>query len=127
MKKPIEGFYIALARRFMTASRLEKIAHADKIAAKQQTAAAMNTMKVKSFNFEHEGERFSATLKRPVIERTSVRKLYTLLLNGEILLEDFFDLVAVVEKKAHSFFEDGVLASLKETHQKNLDLVITPL
>lgn len=122
---PIEADYIPLARRVLTAQRLKEKAQADELDAKRQCATKMHAAPVSSFEFTHDGKTFEAVLGRPIATRVSIRKLYTLLGNGEITLDQFFDCVIAPEKAVLETLGEDELARVQETYGKGLDLVIT--
>lgn len=126
-KPPLEAAYIPQARRVVTAQRLKAAAANDEHEAKLAAARSMNSVQVREFDFEAEGKRYHADLTRPSAERISPVKLYVLVKEGEISVDDFLECVSVNETLATELLGESRVKEVMEIYRKGLDLVITPI
>lgn len=125
-RRPLEGAYIAQARRAAVAQRLKEQAAADEAEAKRETAKLMHTNRIEKFNFKDDkGVEYRAKLVRPKSRQVSVKHFYTMLANGEISLTDFLEAVTVDVDKARELLDDR-LESVMETVKGPLTLRIAP-
>lgn len=131
---PVEAEYISLARCVLSCQEKVEEFTRKTLEFKRQCASKMHAVNVTSFEFkkydrpyphQEKGNNFEAVLGRPIATRVSVRKLYTLLGNGEITLDQFFDCVIAPEKAVLETLGEDELARVQETYEKGLDLVIT--
>lgn len=126
-RKLPEADYIPQARRALLAHTLRERAAEDELQAKRACASAMNTHHIREFEFANdEGKRFKAKLKRPLAQRVSVRKLYTLVREGVLSLDDFLDSVTANDQIVEETLGEDRTKSLMEEYRKGLNLVITP-
>ncbi len=125
----VEALYIPLARAVLTAIRLKERASSDEISNKRACASQMHSVGVKSFTFKYpdDGKTYSVKLARPVEKKMSVRKLYTLLGNGIISLDEFLECVDVNERFTKDFLEPDEVERLYEDVTKGLNLIIEPV
>lgn len=123
----VEADYVPEARRLLTAKRLLEKAKTEVMQAKRACASKMNAVKVREFMFQSEGRTFEARLERPTGRRTSVRKLYTMLSNGELTLDTFLECVVADEDTVMMNVSDDSYKFLNEAYQKSVDLIIEPV
>ena len=127
LRAPIEGAYIPQARRALVAHNLRLKAHDEELEAKRACAQAMSRVSVREFTLEVEGQRYKAKLKRPLAERVSVKKLYTLVREGTLSLDDFLECVTANEKFVEETLGEDRTKALKEEYRKGLDLVFSKI
>lgn len=120
-----EASYISLARRVLVASQLKQKAADDELQAKRECATSMHSVHMTEFDMNVEGKDYSVKLARRWVEQINVRKLYTLLANGEITLDEFLDCIEAPIKSVEETLGDDRVAFLKENVKKGLDLQIT--
>lgn len=121
-----EARYIAQARRVVTAQTLKGKAEAELQAAKLATAREMHKVNVRDFDFRMEDDTYNAQLFRPSKERVSPQKLYVLVKDGTISVDDFLEVVSVNRELAGDLLGDR-LGSVLERYTGGLDLIITPV
>jgi hypothetical protein len=124
-RKPPEAAYIPQARRVVTAQMLKNRAAEEELNAKRAAATAMHSVNVREFDFTVDGEEYHAELKRPEVEVVSPQKLYVLVKEGELALDDFLECVTVNETAVAELLGENRLPGLKELRRKGLNLVIT--
>ncbi len=122
---PLSGVHVVWARTVLSSQRLKKKAADEELAAKRGCAKALQTVSMRNFTFEMDGKTFVAELKRPVVKRINVAKLYTLVRAGEMALDDFLDCVTANETFVRETLGDSRTDSLQEEVKKGLDLIIT--
>ena len=123
-----EGTYIAIARGL--AGHYDALQHEkDAITRfKQICATEMHKANIKYFTFQdHNNRAFAVTLGRPTVKRINVRKLYVMLGEGEITLDEFFDCVTAPAKAVTETLGEERTKFLWEEHRKSLDLVVKEL
>lgn len=125
-QKPIEAAYIPQARRVVTAQFLKAKAMEEELNAKRATAKAMQSVSVRDFKFTTDQGTFRAELKRPKVDQINVQKLYTLVKDGTISLDDFLEVVTAREQLVNDLLGDTKADALREPVTKGLDLIITP-
>lgn len=124
-RRVVEASYIPIARRVLTAKRLRDTAAEEHIAAKRSCAVAMNSVKVQEFSVTHDDIRYNVRLARPFGRRVNVRKLYTMVKNGEIPLDDFLEHITIDEDTVKEHFGADVATLVSEDYKKGLDLIFT--
>lgn len=129
---PREAPYVSLARSIVAATESEQKARDRKINYKRECAKAMHAVRMTYFTFyEFAQDRkgkvnrlFKLTLERPKAERINVRKLYVMLQNGDLTMDEFFDCIVAPIKMVEEQLGEEIAKSLTETYEKGLDIVI---
>jgi hypothetical protein len=121
-----EGVHVTRARNFVALSKMAETTATQVANAKQEVAQLMHKAQMRSFEVRDiSGKKvYNVRLERPTVERVSPRKLYTMLANGEIDLEDFLSVITVNKNKVSDLIGDKTTASLIETYQRGLDLIV---
>lgn len=121
-----EAKYVGHARRVVTAQTLRGKADEEFKQARIDCAREMNKVHIREFDFRMEDDTYNAQLFRPSAQRVSPVKLYTLVKDGTISVDDFLEIVTVNQDLASDLLGDR-LSSVMETYTRGLDLIITPV
>jgi hypothetical protein len=120
-----EGNYIPLARRVLVAQQLKAKAAEDELSAKRSCASAMHSVDMTEFEFSVEGSRYKASLERKYKREVNVRKLYTLLANNELTIDEFLSCIEAPLSKVNEVLAPDTVSYLCDSVKGGLDLYIT--
>lgn len=123
-RQPIEAEYILEARRFVTANKIKNQQAREEADAKRKTVQAMHAVKVSAFDFVVGNSTYSALLDRPESNVINVRKLYVMVKEGDVTLDEFYDCISASQKAVTETLGAAVAAKLSETKKRGIDLII---
>jgi len=123
--------YVAAARAFILARRAKNEAIRIESKAQKDCAKAMHEHSLKSFAFTVATEagqtlNYEASLERLRDTRVNVNKLYGLVRNSEISLEDFLNLCSVSKGAVEDFLGEAQAQRVIDEYTKPLALVVKP-
>jgi hypothetical protein len=125
MKPLPKGEYIGLAESLIRCNNRKLQATKTVADLKRQCAASMHKNNVLDFDFVQENQAYNALLTRKWEKRVNVRRLYTLLQNGDIKLDDFLDVIEAPLDRVREMLGNSYANDVTENFQKPIDLVIT--
>lgn len=114
--------YVQEAKRMLASNALKNAAAKDEREAKKDCIKAMYDAHIASFEFQLGNVQYTGVLSRDEGERINVRKLYTLVVNSEISLDEFFECITATQTAVTDTLGPAYMARITEPYQKGLDL-----